>query len=194
MLFQDADLVWFRDPWEAFDDPEVDGYFMDDGARSERFAPLYANSGFYFLRSNPRVIHFMQTVLFSYDMIVQYASHQTIVVQALQEHITRNAMQIRVLPNVDFAGGQIFHHRKDVMKQISARTYLPYTFHMCWTQTKADKLHNFLAADLWYLTETCNGTEATMKAHAAGQVSVTTCCLDPLAAAGKAPAAPQRWR
>ena len=64
VLFQDADLVWFRPPWEAFEDPDVDGFFMDDGARSERFAPLYANSGFYFLRSNPVVNHFMQTVLF----------------------------------------------------------------------------------------------------------------------------------
>lgn len=73
--------VWFRDPWGMFEDPSIDGFFMDDGSRSERFSPLYANSGFYYLQSNPRVIHFMQTVLFSYDMIVQYASHQTIVIQ-----------------------------------------------------------------------------------------------------------------
>lgn len=73
--------VWFRDPWSVFEDPSVDGFFMDDGSRSERFSPLYANSGFYFLRSNPRIQHFMQTLLFSYDMIVQYASHQTIFIQ-----------------------------------------------------------------------------------------------------------------
>ena len=64
VLFQDADLVWFKAPWPVFDDPGVDGYFMDDGARSERFAPLFANSGFYYLRATPMVQHFMQTVMF----------------------------------------------------------------------------------------------------------------------------------
>lgn len=56
--------MWFKAPWPVFDDPGVDGYFMDDGARSERFAPLFANSGFYFLRATPMVQHFMQTVMF----------------------------------------------------------------------------------------------------------------------------------
>lgn len=64
VLFQDADLVWFKSPWEVFDDPSFDAYCMDDGARSERFSPLYANSGFYYLRANPRIVHFMQTLLF----------------------------------------------------------------------------------------------------------------------------------
>lgn len=165
VLFQDADLVWFKSPWEAsglrptqasererdptpaphtsnhhsspsqvFDDPAIDGYFMDDGARSERFAPLFANSGFYFLRANPMVQHFMQTVMFrwgrrhgrrqagkgavapthqplshlhSYDMIVQYASQQTLVIQALHEHVARNGLRVRILPFTDFAGGQV---------------------------------------------------------------------------------------
>lgn len=64
VFFQDADVVWLKSPWDAFQDPDIDGWFMDDGARSERFAPLYANSGLYYLRSNPMVQHFMQSVMF----------------------------------------------------------------------------------------------------------------------------------
>jgi hypothetical protein len=64
VLFQDADIVWFKSPWEAFSDPKIDAYLSDDGARSERFAPFFANSGFYYLRSNPMINHFMETVLF----------------------------------------------------------------------------------------------------------------------------------
>jgi hypothetical protein len=94
---------------------------MDDGARSERFSPLYANSGFYFLRSNPVVLHFMQGLLFSYDSIVQYASHQTLFIQGLTEHISRNGMRVKVLSNVEFPGGQIYHHQKELMKQISGK-------------------------------------------------------------------------
>jgi len=121
VLFQDADLVWFKSPWSAFDDESIDGFFMDDGARSERFSPLYANSGFYFLRSNRVVSHFMQGLLFSYDSIVQYASHQTVFIQGLTEHIARNGMRVKVLSNVEFPGGQIYHHRKELMKQISGK-------------------------------------------------------------------------
>ena len=47
----------------------------------------------------------------SYDMIVQYASHQTIFIQSLQEHISRNAMRVRVLRNTDFVGGQVVRRR-----------------------------------------------------------------------------------
>lgn len=181
VLFQDADLVWFKSPWSAFDDESIDGFFMDDGARSERFSPLYANSGFYFLRSNRVVSHFMQGLLFSYDSIVQYASHQTVFIQGLTEHIARNGMRVKVLSNVEFPGGQIYHHRKELMKQISARTYLPYVFHMCWTRTKADKLSQFIASDLWYLTTACNGTDATLRSQQEGKISIDTCCLDPTA-------------
>lgn len=94
--------MWFRDPWGMFEDPSIDGFFMDDGSRSERFSPLYANSGFFYLQSNPRVIHFMQTVLFSYDMIVQYASHQTIVIQVTsQTPMTERKLQVKSTRKLD---------------------------------------------------------------------------------------------
>ena len=55
VLFQDADVIWLRDPLtEYFHVPEVAGdfdvYLMDDGARSTRFAPFFANSGFYYFK------------------------------------------------------------------------------------------------------------------------------------------------
>jgi hypothetical protein len=43
----------------------------------------------------------------SYDMIVQYASHQTLFIQALHEHIARNGLRIRILDYTLFAGGQV---------------------------------------------------------------------------------------
>lgn len=42
LLFQDADVVWYKDPLEYFHDkalPEFDIYFQDDGSRQERYAP-----------------------------------------------------------------------------------------------------------------------------------------------------------
>ena len=62
VLFQDVDLVWFKDPFPFFREEilkskekakitgsDVEGFFSDDGQRSLRYAPFYANSGFYYL-------------------------------------------------------------------------------------------------------------------------------------------------
>ena len=35
-------------------------------------------------------------------------------------------------------------------------TEKPYNFHMCWTQTKADKLNNFKATNMWYTQSACD--------------------------------------
>ena len=57
VLFQDVDIVWWRDPMEYFnalDKEKFDIYFQDDGAYQIRYAPLSANSGFYFVRNNEK--------------------------------------------------------------------------------------------------------------------------------------------
>jgi hypothetical protein len=72
VLFQDADIVWFKDPTTLFSDPSIDSYFMDDGARSERFAPYFTNSGFFFFRKNKRTTHFLESLLFIHDMVIQW--------------------------------------------------------------------------------------------------------------------------
>jgi hypothetical protein len=55
MLFQDVDVVWFKPPLEYIDlfhterlaknQSIPDAYFSDDGQRTLRFTPFYANSG-----------------------------------------------------------------------------------------------------------------------------------------------------
>ena len=52
ILFQDADLVWLKDPITHIKAIQKDLVFMDDGIRSPRFSPFFINSGFYFLRKN----------------------------------------------------------------------------------------------------------------------------------------------
>ena len=78
-LFQDADVVWLRDPIEYFftqADDQVDCFFMDDGARSARYTPLYTNSGFYFIRNNMRTQFFMHRMLMAYGTVLAVRSHQ----------------------------------------------------------------------------------------------------------------------
>lgn len=60
-----------------------DAYFQNDGARSQRYSPFSANTGFYFLRSNPKTRYLMHDLLHSYNLIVQWRSHQHVLCQLL---------------------------------------------------------------------------------------------------------------
>ena len=58
-LFQDVDIVWYKNPLDYFHDTTLPAYnydvfFQDDGGHSIRYAPYSANSGFYFVRYNKR--------------------------------------------------------------------------------------------------------------------------------------------
>jgi len=59
LLFQDVDVVWYKDPLPFFHNStspisDFDVLFQDDGAHSLRYAPFSANSGFYYARNNDR--------------------------------------------------------------------------------------------------------------------------------------------
>ena len=49
VLFQDVDVVWYRNPLPYFEQKEIteewDMMFQDDGARSDRYAPYSPNTG-----------------------------------------------------------------------------------------------------------------------------------------------------
>lgn len=91
LLFQDVDLVWYKNPLEYFHDPnnkfkDFDMYFQDDGAHSTRYAPLSANSGFYYVRNNARTRYLFTSLLYAGDQILQSKSHQEALVQLMNEH------------------------------------------------------------------------------------------------------------
>jgi hypothetical protein len=82
VLFQDVDLVWFRDPMPYFHDYRartqerseqtgafVEAFFSDDGQRSMRYTPFYANSGFYYLVASERSTYFAWSIMAAMDAI-----------------------------------------------------------------------------------------------------------------------------
>lgn len=73
LLFQDVDVVWYKDPVEYFeseDSGNFDFYFQDDGAHSKRYAPYSPNSGLYFVRNNERTKYFFQMFIRMGDLIM----------------------------------------------------------------------------------------------------------------------------
>jgi len=73
VLFQDVDVVWYRDPLPYFHSPEsrdFDFYFQDDGAHTNRYAPYSPNSGFYYVRYNDRTRYFFEVFLRMGELIL----------------------------------------------------------------------------------------------------------------------------
>ena len=76
VLFQDADLVWFKDPFPYFHNygkdefgnvvipgsDHIEAFFSDDGQRSLRYSPFYANSGFYYLKGIYFILFYVSTI------------------------------------------------------------------------------------------------------------------------------------
>lgn len=158
-LFQDADVVWFRDPIAYFAtqaDDQVDCFFMDDGARSSRYTPLYTNSGFYFIRNNMRTQFFMHRMLLAYDTVLAVRSHQHALIMLLLDHMAKHGLTVGVLDPLLFPQGQVFHRKKAIMQSFVDGSAKPFVFHMCWTAGRTDKLRYLKNMALWFLEPKCD--------------------------------------
>lgn len=186
LLFQDIDVIWFKDPLEWFhkeDSPskDFDMVFQDDGARTLFYAPYSANTGFYFVRNNAQTKFFWNSLLYLGDQIMSQSSHQNVLIVLLAEHASLYGLKVKTWNKnaEEFPGGHAYHQRKDFMKGLAARKNRtlgepiadglepvdPYIFHMSWTNDKTDKLKFFAQMGDWYLKDTCtdvqNATTAT---------------------------------
>ena len=164
LLFQDVDVVWYTNPLEYFQNSknefyDFDMYFQDDGARSTRFGPLSANSGFYFVRNNKKTRYLFTSLLYAGDIIIETDSHQHALVQLLNEHSSYFGLRVKVLDRdshgINFPGGWHYHRKKDLMKKIMKEEVTPYIFHMSWTHNKDNKIKFFQQMGEWYLNDKC---------------------------------------
>mmetsp|Transcript_40233 Transcript_40233/g.85673 ORF Transcript_40233/g.85673 Transcript_40233/m.85673 type:complete len:648 (-) Transcript_40233:46-1989(-) len=165
LLFQDADVVWYKDPLDYFHDkslPEFDIYFQDDGSRQERYAPYSANTGFYYVRSNDKTRHLFRNMLYSADLIAAWNSHQQVLIALLAEHSSLMGLSVKIFPKEmeEFPGGLQFHRKKEPLKKIMNGDSKAFIFHMSWTGNKTNKLKFFQQMGEWYLNEKCIGKEA----------------------------------
>ena len=163
LLFQDVDMVWYKNPLEYFHDEtnpyhDFDMYFQDDGAHSSRYAPYSANSGFYYVRNNDKTKYLFASLLYSGDMIIQSHSHQQALVQIMAEHASLFGLKVKVLSRdmEEFPGGWHYHRKKkDFMKQVVSEKITPYIFHMSWTNNKDNKIKFLQQMGQWYVGDVC---------------------------------------
>jgi hypothetical protein len=169
VLFQDVDLVWFKDPWPelirlseeegqsqgqsqnnnndtaaAASATAYDTLWLDDGARSKRFAPLYANSGFFYFRCTTQSVMYWRRVLYSYGLISWMMSQQAVTDFMLGQHL-RFGLKAGILHQTDFASGNQIGS-PEWMDRYTQGTWKPLLIHVCWTanmKDKLEKIHRF---------------------------------------------------
>ena len=161
-LFQDVDMHWYKNPLEAFHNKtspffDFDILLQDDGARSLRYAPYCANSGFYYVRYNDRTRYLFISLLLQSDMIAAHGSHQQVLVSLLTEHASLTGLKVKVLGHDDYPGGWDYHRhgRWDYLRKIPSGGTIAEIFHMSWTKNKDNKVLFMKQMGMWHLKEGC---------------------------------------
>jgi len=147
VLFQDVDVVWKKDPGEILLQPDrhlLDAQFMYDGP-NPHYAPLHANSGFFFLRNNERSRVFWQQAFDHFDKVYAYGGQQRHVNFLLVARYFRG-LKLDILPEADFANGHLFSS-----DDVSRLPPDPYVIHCSWARNLQHKMEKYRLAKLWYL-------------------------------------------
>jgi hypothetical protein len=164
LLFQDVDVVWYKNPVPFFQDTsecgDYDLYFQDDGARSMRYSPYSPNSGFYFVRHNDRTEYLFSVFARMGDLIQQSGSHQSALTSIISEHASWRGLRVKVFGRDDergqqFPGGFHYHQRKSFMQEFAEDKHSPFIFHMSWTKNKDNKKKFFQQMGDWNVKEEC---------------------------------------
>lgn len=140
VLFQDVDMLWLRDPFEYFSANcnDHDIYFMFDGANPFH-RPLYANSGFIYIRCNDACKALFETAMRNSATIFQCRSHQKPLNQILAYFSNHNVLAIKVLPQTAFMNGHLFNLDNGVRDVATNWKADGYVVHYSWTANREEK-------------------------------------------------------
>lgn len=189
ILFQDVDVIWYRNPLTWFHNEtnphfDFDMYFQDDGNHDLYYAPYAANTGFYYVRNNEKTRYFFNSFLMAGDQILASGSHQIPLITHLSEQASLNGLRVKTWERnqKEFPGGFTFHtpKHKDFMKDLIAGgegASDTYIFHMSWTENKHNKVKYYEQMGQWYLKDTCVGR---LPSDIQGKGGLDCCAADPI--------------
>ncbi|RYG66349.1 hypothetical protein EON64_09980 [archaeon] len=186
VLFQDVDIIWMRDVLTQLQSTDKDMVFMDDGARTPRFSPFYFNSGFYYIKHNKRTLYVLTRLLLRSTEISVTRSHQSTLTNVLLEAgELAKGLSWEILDMFAFASGYLFHHNADFIEKLVAYQVFPHVFHMCWTESRKQKLEYLARIGMWLLDEQAEGGMCSSaqgvadyaQSKAGGERVLDKCCV-----------------
>jgi hypothetical protein len=185
ILFQDVDIVWYKDPLQLFRDPtysKFDIMFADDGSRWALQLPYAANTGFFYARNNERTRHLFRSWLFNLEILFAAFGDQPVMNTILPEESSLTGLRVKVLKIEEFPCGNTLYEpryrdfRKDLLENKRNNTYI---LHVNWTH-KREKVGFVKQLGIYYVQENCTegqeGERITFNSAKSDASFMDTCC------------------
>jgi hypothetical protein len=149
LLFQDVDLLWFRDPIPDLSRTAdgIDLQFMYDGPNPIH-RPLYANAGFIFITSNDATRSVFETAVRNSASVLCTGSMQGPLNRIVAHFAAHNLVRVAVLPEDRYLNGHLFNLEDGVSPQAGDWRSDGVVLHYSWTADIAQKLAKLDRFDL----------------------------------------------
>ena len=140
VLFQDVDLVWFKDPFPYLREhcAANDIAIMFDG-NNPHHGPIYANTGFIHVACTSASRALFETAARNTASIFQCRSHQRPFNHILAFFALHNVLGLSVLPETRFLNGHLFNLERGVSARAGDWKRDGYVMHYSWTADRAEK-------------------------------------------------------
>lgn len=146
VLFQDADLIWLRDPVTDLNRRSAaDLHFMFDGENAGH-EPLFVNSGFFLATSTDVTRAVFDTLLHNSAYVLAHRSQQAPLNQILGHFLLHNVLDLAILPESLYLNGHLFNMKSGLAPAAREWARDGVVVHYSWTGTlpeKLDKLERF---------------------------------------------------
>eukprot|EP00040_Diaphanoeca_grandis_P022039 m.117931 g.117931 ORF g.117931 m.117931 type:complete len:589 (+) comp28618_c0_seq1:253-2019(+) len=157
VVFQDLDLTWLSNPIPMLQDQSkfYHAQFQDDNSRQERFAPFFANSGFFYLKNTATTKWFWEHVTFTLPNRPQ--GNQVIVDAMLQYFVRYHNFKLSMLSFKEFMSGAYIMHPIHTPKSASPKPIFEEAkvMHFCWTTNFQDKILKMKHYNQLFVSEKC---------------------------------------
>lgn len=165
ILFQDVDLIWFKDPFLLFREKGYSDYdfvIQHVGRNRPMFGPFYGNSGLFFMKGNAHVQACWDRVFFDLDKIHSWSGSQQMV---LNYHLglcaapdSPMALRVRYVDPMIFPSGWVAQNGT-MKKALIERNELFQEFvlyHTNWAVNVEEKIRADVNYQIWYLSSKVN--------------------------------------
>lgn len=152
VLFQDTDLIWFKDPFVYLENENnsCDIQIMYDGPNG-LYKPLHANTGFIYLQPNDATKAVLETALYNSASILCVGGHQFPFNKILNHFIRQRLLRLQVLPQRLFLNGHLFNLVRGVSPEAKNWEEDGIVLHYSWTGTMTEKFQKLLKFGLDFL-------------------------------------------
>jgi hypothetical protein len=151
ILFQDTDLVWFKDPLPYLkgNNEDCDIQIMFDGP-NPRYKPVHGNSGFIYIRPNAASRALFETALRN-SAVILLSGHQFPLVRIMDFFARNNLLKLNVLPEHLFLNGHLFNLKRGVLPGAGNWEEEGIVLHYSWTAHRNDKFRKLIKFGMSYL-------------------------------------------